>query len=338
MPRKKRTSKLRPKTPSRIKKRRPARTKPRSLQHPELWGLGLVALGAFLGSVIYFGWNGGYVGGALADGLDSVVGRASWGLPVLLVVLGCLMVARSALVDVRPFRTGLAVLVLGLMIVLGRDQGGYLGQMLGGGVGLALGATGTTILGILLLLVGTLLLTGASLGAILRRSGHGMKTAAAKARAPAPRAADARRLARSSAPPPGLVHDAAGSRSTPRRSIPTSSATTRQRHPLAVSPLIHAEPAPLVAQHALVDDPLTLFDDVTSEHVEYRLPDASVLRRPPRRPARRRRPRRASPTCSSRRSRTSASTRTSSGRSPARASRATSCSSRRARRWRRSRR
>ena len=114
MPRKKRTSKLRPKTPSRIKKRRPATKKPRSLQHPELWGLGFVALGAFLASVVYFGWNGGYVGRALADGFDAVIGRASWGLPVLLVVLGCLMVARSALVDVRPFRTGLAVLGFGL--------------------------------------------------------------------------------------------------------------------------------------------------------------------------------------------------------------------------------
>ncbi|HYA08901.1 MAG TPA: hypothetical protein VEG24_04880, partial [Gaiellaceae bacterium] len=98
MPRTKRRSKLRPKTPSRIKKRKAA--KPRSLQHPELWGLGFVALGAFLASVIYFGWNGGYVGRALADGLDTVVGRASWALPGLLVVLGCLMVARSALVDV----------------------------------------------------------------------------------------------------------------------------------------------------------------------------------------------------------------------------------------------
>ena len=81
MPRQKRKSKLRPKTPSRVKKRRPAKQRPRSLQHPELWGLGLVALGLFLGSVIYVGWNGGYVGGALADGLDArdrrrVVGRA----------------------------------------------------------------------------------------------------------------------------------------------------------------------------------------------------------------------------------------------------------------------
>ena len=104
MPRQKRKSKLRPKTPSRVKKRRPAKQRPRSLQHPELWGLGLVALGLFLGSVIYVGWNGGYVGRALADGLDAVIGGASWVVPVVFVALGGLMVARSALVDVRPFR------------------------------------------------------------------------------------------------------------------------------------------------------------------------------------------------------------------------------------------
>ena len=68
MPRKKGKGKLRPKTPRRIKQRRAGRE--RSLHHPELWGLVLVALGLFLGSVVYAGWNGGYVGGALADGLD----------------------------------------------------------------------------------------------------------------------------------------------------------------------------------------------------------------------------------------------------------------------------
>ncbi len=81
MPRKKRTSKLRPKTPSRIKKRRPVTKKPRSLQHPELWGLGFVALGAFLASVVYFGWNGGYVGRALADGFDASSAARRGGFP-----------------------------------------------------------------------------------------------------------------------------------------------------------------------------------------------------------------------------------------------------------------
>src|SRR3954468_3853906 len=125
MPRTKRKSKLRPKKPSRVKKRTKAPRQPRSLHHPELWGLGLVALGLFLGSVVYAGWNGGYVGGAFADGLGALIRSASWGLPVALVVLGGLMVARSALVDFRPFRTGLVIVSFGLMLALGRDQGGY---------------------------------------------------------------------------------------------------------------------------------------------------------------------------------------------------------------------
>src|SRR4051794_9819132 len=181
MPRK-RKRKLRPKLPSRVRKTRTKRgARPRG-QHPELWGLGAVALGLYLAAVLYFGWNGGYVGGWLGDGLDRLIGDAKYVVPVALVVLGALMVTRSALVEVRPFRTGLAVLGCGLMITLGKDQGGYLGQLLGGAVGIAIGATGSLLLGGLLMLVGSLLLSGASLGALLRRSGRGLHHAARRAR------------------------------------------------------------------------------------------------------------------------------------------------------------
>src|ERR1043165_6094849 len=139
----KRKKKLRPKLPSRGRKTRTKRSaRPRG-QHPELWGLGSVALGLFLGAVLYFGWNGGYVGGWGGDGLDKLVGDAREGAPVALSALGALVVTRSALVDVRPFRTGIAVLACGLLITLGKDQGGYLGQLLGGAVGIAIGATGS---------------------------------------------------------------------------------------------------------------------------------------------------------------------------------------------------
>jgi len=282
MPRTKRRSKAHAQKPGRFARARKTGAKaPRTFRHPELWGLGILALGAFLASVVYVGWNGGYVGGALADGLDAVVGKGTWVLPTLLVVLGCLMVARSALVDVRPFRTGLVVLAIGLMIALGKDQGGYLGQALGGGVGLAVGATGSTILGALLIVVGALLLTGASLGAILRRSGRGVKTAAAKARRP-----------RRTTHPPTLEDwpeppTVAGASARARRPVdgeeayPDVVGDHAGHVPLAVSPLVHAEPAPLIAQQPLVEDPLTLFDDVTAEHVEYQLPDAGVLRPAP---------------------------------------------------------
>src|SRR4051794_41867037 len=82
MPRQKRKSKLRPKRPSRVKKRTTKTARPRGLQHPELWGLGLLALGLFLGSVVYAGWNGGYVGGAVGDGVPAPLGGAPRPRPV----------------------------------------------------------------------------------------------------------------------------------------------------------------------------------------------------------------------------------------------------------------
>jgi len=273
MPRK-RKSKLRPKLPSRVKKtRRKRAARPRN-QHPELWGLGAVALGLFLGAVLYFGWNGGYVGGWLGDGLDRLIGDAKYLVPVALVVLGALTVTRSALVDVRPFRMGLAVLAAGLMITLGKDQGGYLGQVLGGAVGVALGATGTTLLGVLLLVAGSLLLSGASLGAILRRSGHGIHLAARKARSRRPRREagdwpepEPIRPAPSLTPPVDAVEaypDVVGETTLP--------------------PHAGVQPSPLQTEPpALLEDPPTLFDEVTSENAEYRLPDAGVLHVSPER-------------------------------------------------------
>src|SRR6187551_711896 len=97
------------------RKRAPKKAEVRGHQHPELMGLGLAALGVFLGFVVWAGWNGGYVGGWVGEGLDAAIGSATLGLPAALVIVGTLMVARSDLVDVRPFRTGLVVLTVGLM-------------------------------------------------------------------------------------------------------------------------------------------------------------------------------------------------------------------------------
>ena len=74
--------------------------------------------------------------------------------------LGALMVAKSELIDVRPFRIGLAVALTGLMLTLGTGHGGLLGDGLESLVALGLGTTGATILGVLLTVAGTLFLTG----------------------------------------------------------------------------------------------------------------------------------------------------------------------------------
>jgi DNA segregation ATPase FtsK/SpoIIIE, S-DNA-T family len=178
--RKRRT--LRPRTPSRVKKRRSSRAAHPHHQHPELVGLGLVAVGLFLAVVVYLGWDGGQVGGWIADGLRDVVGYATYVLPVGLVALGALMVGRSALVDVRPFRTGILIAAAGLLLVLGSSWGGYAGEGLESVVSRLLGSTGALMLGSTALVFGALLVTGASLGALLRHSGTAVRRAGSAAR------------------------------------------------------------------------------------------------------------------------------------------------------------
>src|SRR6476619_7580836 len=108
-----------PRTPARVKKRR---VRTRSHHHRELWGLGMVAVGCFLATVLWLGWDGGPVGARVSDWLDTAFGVAAYAIPVVLVGIGGLMLVRSKIVDLKPFRTGLAVGAFGLMIALGRDE------------------------------------------------------------------------------------------------------------------------------------------------------------------------------------------------------------------------
>ncbi|MDX6486134.1 MAG: segregation ATPase FtsK/SpoIIIE, family, partial [Gaiellaceae bacterium] len=142
-PRRKKKRTLKPRLPARVRtKKRKSKTK--SQQHPELIGLGLLALGVFLASVLYLGWSGGMVGGWIADGFRAAIGSAAYVAPVAFVAVGALMVARSSLVDVKPFRTGLAVTSFGLLAALGSSHGGATGRGLEGIFGLLVGSTGTT--------------------------------------------------------------------------------------------------------------------------------------------------------------------------------------------------
>ena len=171
---------LRPRTPSRVKRRKRA-AKQRSHHHPELIGLGLTAVGLFLATLVYLGWEGGRVGAAMTDGLWALFGDASYLLPTGLVIVGTLMLGRSAIVELRPFRTGLLVSALGLMLVLG-GHGGYVGSALEEGVGTLVGHTGMLIAGITALTAGVLLLSGASVGALVRGSGPAVRRAQTAAR------------------------------------------------------------------------------------------------------------------------------------------------------------
>ncbi|HEU5280104.1 MAG TPA: DNA translocase FtsK 4TM domain-containing protein [Gaiellaceae bacterium] len=258
--RKKRT--LRPRLPARVRTKR-RKGKVKSQQHTELIGLGLIALGIFLAAVLYLGWSGGMVGGWIADGFTAVIGAAAWGAPVAFTIVGALMVARSALVDVRPFRTGLAVTSFGLMAALGASHGGAVGRGLEGMFSLLLGSTGTAIVGVFALVVGVLLLTGASAGALVRRSGHAVRRAHDRARRGRPLDAPPEPAPviplRAHEPPVDAVHD----------------------YPDVVG---ENQPPPLLIEPSSTEDPdqPSLFDVGGLEtHEEYTLPDRSILRRAP---------------------------------------------------------
>ncbi|MCW2965288.1 MAG: hypothetical protein JWO17_2540, partial [Actinomycetia bacterium] len=135
MVRKKRPHKTSPRTPSRVKKRRPKRkTKGHAHHHPELVGLGLAGLGVFLAAILWFGFNGGPV----KHLADAAIGVAAYLMPLVLIPLGAMIVTKSSLVDVRPFRLGLGVALTGLMLTLGTAHGGLLGDGLESLVALAL--------------------------------------------------------------------------------------------------------------------------------------------------------------------------------------------------------
>ena len=264
--RKRRT--LRPRTPSRVRKRKGAR----GHQHPELVGLGLVAAGVFLAVVLYLGWDGGQVGGWVADGLHDLVGSAAYVLPLAAIVIGGLMVARSELVDLRPFRTGLAIAGTGLMLVLGDEWGGALGSGLEAVVARLLGETGALILGSTALVFGALLITGASVGALLRHSGSAVRKAGTAAR---------RSLDRQERP----------ARRRPDLAVVSPPPTLAEPHGPPVDAVsefpdvVGASPAPLVVHEEDEPSQEQLFEPEPPVAQGYRLPDRSLLRSSPKVPA-----------------------------------------------------
>jgi S-DNA-T family DNA segregation ATPase FtsK/SpoIIIE len=266
---------LRPRVPSRVKKRTKKGPRQRSQHENELLGLGLVALGLVLAAILYVGLDGGAVGSWLADVLGEIMGEAAYVLPVSAVGLGVLLLLRSDLLDVRPFRLGVGVGFLGLMTLLGKDSGGWIGMAVGGTIAALIGETGAAIIGATLLVAGFLLVSGASAGAILRRTGHVVRLAGGNARRAFDWPSEEAQTAEDYAPP--RTHDVEHPVLDGARAFPDV---------VGGPPLASAEPPPLVVEHEEPhDEPdevsaATLFEP-SAEHADYRLPDRSLLRPSP---------------------------------------------------------
>ena len=238
----------------------------------------MMALGVFLVTVVDLGWSGGVVGAKIADGLHRAGGAAAYVIPLALVAVGGLMLLRSSLVNFRPFQTGLAVGVVGLLVTLGSNHGGFVGRVLGGGLAHVAGETGALIVGLALLIAGSLLVTGASAGALLRRSGRAFALAGAAARrslesfempsrAPRRRPEHIDPPLESPRPKPLVLVD--GARAYPD----VVSASSASAEPPAL--VLHNEP------EADTDEGSPVFGEPAGKRGEYRLPDRSILKASP---------------------------------------------------------
>ena len=164
--------------------------------HLDVIGLGLVALAAFFAFVFYFGWNGGEVGEALADGFVFLFGGVAYLVPITLFGAGTVMVLRTVLPSVNPFKAGAACLLSALMLGLAagslglgpedpprdgtlldpeyfRSHGGAVGEILYWAARTLFQDVGAHILFVFLLLAGVMLLTGGSVAGILRATREG---------------------------------------------------------------------------------------------------------------------------------------------------------------------
>jgi DNA segregation ATPase FtsK/SpoIIIE, S-DNA-T family len=163
----------------------------------EVAGLGLIAVGVFLGMVLFVGLNGGPAGTALEDLVRLGIGRAVAFAPLLMVVGGVAVIMRDDLLRAAPFRIGACLVVGGTLLALAAgsfglggperlgwftsdvmmERGGLFGEVLYAVTGNTVGDIGTAIVVVLALLSGVLLVSGASLARVMRGSGRGAAVA-----------------------------------------------------------------------------------------------------------------------------------------------------------------
>src|ERR1035437_4102121 len=166
----------------------------------DVLGLALLAAGIFMGFVLYGsggpGAAGGRVGEALAVAFGWVLGRARILVPVALAIGGGALLLRPVLPALRPLRAGALCLFASLTLALAagtlglssgparageawtsahlQSHGGVAGEALYQLTHRLAQDVGVSILVVFLLIVGVILITGASLAGVIRATGTGL--------------------------------------------------------------------------------------------------------------------------------------------------------------------
>ncbi len=167
----------------------------------ELAGLGVFALGLFMAALLYAGWWGGLVGGAMEGAARWLFGVLAYLSPPALWITGFYLVFPDAPRGSRSFQVGIGLAVASLFLSAaagafglfggGGDaafsagymssHGGLVGELLYRPTTMLIGDVGSTIVAVFLMLAAVFLVSGASVKAVLAAGGRGARRAAAGA-------------------------------------------------------------------------------------------------------------------------------------------------------------
>ena len=138
-------------------------------------GLGLSLLGLFLALLLWFGIDGSFVGGQLADGSRVAFGAFAIFLPVVLVGCGALILQKTFSPGMRRRLAGAPLVLLALLLALSNDAtsgklsenaGGFVGGHLHKLLGSAGGDAGVLLVIVALAVSGVVLLAGQKLSVL----------------------------------------------------------------------------------------------------------------------------------------------------------------------------
>ena len=159
----------------------------------------LVAVGRFFSLVFYFGWEGGQVGEALAEAFVFVFGKVAYLMPLALLGAGAAVIFHPLLEDVPPLRTGAILLLAALTLGYGAgalglgpevpertgtfdsayftEHGGLVGETLYVVISTLFQRIGAHLAFVFMFASGVLLLTGASIAAVVQATGGALRGA-----------------------------------------------------------------------------------------------------------------------------------------------------------------
>ncbi|MFL5871558.1 MAG: DNA translocase FtsK 4TM domain-containing protein [Solirubrobacterales bacterium] len=190
--------------------RTPARRDPRDLvrgldqRHYDVFGLGLIAVGIYLGLILYMSWDGGPVGEATADGLSNAAGQVAYVAPIAIAGWGASLIARPMIKAPSALNAGFVLLLCALLLAYAAqtlglgpvrpvrhdyfehrfmiEHGGALGESLYWASTSLFHRLGAQILAVLMFVSGILLLTGTTIAQVVGATGTVVRRAGAQTR------------------------------------------------------------------------------------------------------------------------------------------------------------